>query len=383
MSTHPTDAAPAALLAHLSRISAREIALPGIPVGAVLVRRSDASAVSSALAAKGKRKYHLGAPLCWKDGDATWDVWLVLPVNSNAAALLAVDEGVLRSLAACGGRYFPGIRRCDPCLKPAAKPDWRALPSGLDNPEPPDAAASATFTFAEFFAGIGGFRLGLEPLGGRCVFAAEVDPACRETYVANFGAHGLGGDVSDAYAHDLPKFDLLTAGFPCQPFSQRGQQGGFDDPRGQLFHELTRTLVVCQPKAFLFENVPALATLGGDRSTRSGGGGNGAACTDCAVADGAGLASGPVAGAALHIILDEFAGAGYHVSWRLLNAHHVVPQKRVRLYIAGFRDDSAGRAAMSAFRWPDDSRWEGEGAQPQRFATYLSQQTPSGSSAVH
>ena len=170
----------------------------------MLVHRTNASAVSSVLAAKGKRKYYLKAPLCWKDASdaALHNDWLVIPANSNAAALLAVDEALVQSVAKSGGRYYPGVRCRDRSLRPAAKPDWRALPSGLEmdaeNPEPAAdtataAAAAQTFTFAEFFAGIGGFRLGLEALGGRCVFAAEVDPACRETYAANFGTRGLGG----------------------------------------------------------------------------------------------------------------------------------------------------------------------------------------------
>ena len=88
-------------------------------------------------------------------------------------------------------------------------------------------------------------------MGGRCVYASEINPAARETYTLNFGAEGLGGDVCDVYAHDLPAFDVLTAGFPCQPFSQRGDQQGFDDPRGLLYTELVRLLMVCQPKAFV------------------------------------------------------------------------------------------------------------------------------------
>ena len=77
----------------------------------------------------------------------------------------------------------------------------------------PAAYVSCSEDGSAVFAGVGGFRLGLEACGGRCVFASEIDAACRETYTLNFGAHGLGGDVCDVYAKDLPPFDLLTAGF--------------------------------------------------------------------------------------------------------------------------------------------------------------------------
>ena len=149
--------------------------------------------------------------------------------------------GAAAFLQACGGAYYPGVRPMEPALRavPAPARPPAASPSAL----PPTGAG---FTFAEVFAGIGGFRLGLSPLGGECVLAAEIDVPAVETYRMNFGGAagaaaggawgGTGGgggggsddvvvgDISEYYADSLPDFDVLTGGFPCQPFSTRGGQ---------------------------------------------------------------------------------------------------------------------------------------------------------------
>ena len=233
------------------------------------------------------------------------------------------------------------------------------MPSGL---EAHDASSGGAFTFAELFAGVGGFRLGLEACGGRCVFASEIDAACRETYTLNFGARGLGGDVCDVYAQDLPPFDLLTAGFPCQPFSERGEQAGLACRKGGMYLELVRVLRVCQPKAFLFENVPALATLGGGDGATAG----------AVLAAMRGGDEGAIAGSVLATMLAAFEGAGYRVSWRVLNARRWVAQKRRRVYIVGFRNDLS---AASAFEWPDD-------APPERPPVLRDVLEPRGSASV-
>ena len=80
------------------------------------------------------------------------------------------------------------------------------------------SAAAAAFTFAELFAGIGGFRLGLEPLGGRCVFASEIDPHACATYERNFG-EAPSGDITEIPSEALPPSDIVTGGFPCQSFA--------------------------------------------------------------------------------------------------------------------------------------------------------------------
>ena len=131
--------------------------------------------------------------------------------------------------------------------------------------------------------------------------------------------------------------DLLTAGFPCQPFSERGEQAGLACRKGGMDLELVRILKVCQPKAFLFENVPALATLGGGDGATAG----------AVLAAMRGGDEGAIAGSVLATMLAAFEGAGYRVSWRVLNARRWVAQKRRRLYIVGFRSDT--NAAASAF----------------------------------
>ena len=252
--------------------------------------------------------------------------WLLISIASEAAsalpAILASHGSPLAAaLHRANGRYLPGVRRSHrfgdhPCTPP-----------------PKDAK----FTFGEIFAGIGGFRLGLEPLGGRCVCAVEIDAAAQETYALNFGRDELRGDIVDEYAEDMPAMDLLTAGFPCQTFSQRGEQAGFDDPRGELFLELARILTVRQPRAFLFENVAQLVTLDGGWRPINGDSSH----------------EGSKAGGVLTAILAAFEAAGYVTRWRLLSSERWVAQKRLRLYIVGIRSDLAA-AALPRFEWPSD-----------------------------
>ncbi|CAE7264886.1 CFAP251 [Symbiodinium natans] len=192
------------------------------------------------------------------------------------------------------------------------------------------STAEASFTFIELFAGIGGFRRALEPLGGRCVFASEIDVDCQEAYAANFGSSNLYGDITMVPSEDLPRHDLLTAGFPCQPFSRRGERRGFDDARGELFFEIVRALDVCRPRAFLLENVWNMQFLDGGHWD-----GDPSKCV-----------SGEVYARVVHC-LEEI---GYTVQTEQLNAEGWVPQKRARLYFVGIRRDH--REAFARFRWP-------------------------------
>ncbi|CAJ1435032.1 unnamed protein product, partial [Effrenium voratum] len=175
---------------------------------------------------------------------------------------------------------------------------------------------AADFTFAELFAGIGGFRLGLEALGGRCVFACEIHGAAREVYSRNFAGE-LHGDLRSS---KVPAHDLLVAGFPCQPFSALGNQPGLQAPQGQLFGEIVRVLRQCQPEAFLLENVPGLL-----HSNR---------------------------GADMSAILAELRGAGYHVFHDVVNARSLTAQQRKRLFLVGFRG-AGGAGGGSGFQFPE------------------------------
>lgn len=127
-----------------------------------------------------------------------------------------------------------------------------------------------SFTFIDLFAGIGGFHLAMESLGGVCVFASEIDPYARKTYEHNFKKispqlfenHLFNDDIRKITPNDLPDFDVLCAGFPCQPFSQAGHRRGFDDnhnsERGNLFFNIVDILEAKKPKAFFLENVRGL-----------------------------------------------------------------------------------------------------------------------------
>lgn len=125
-----------------------------------------------------------------------------------------------------------------------------------------------TFTFIDLFAGIGGFRIALQSLGGRSVFSSEWDTYAKECYFANFGEVPF-GDIK-VYSNNkspfrarglgIPKFDILAGGFPCQAFSQAGLQLGFNDARGTLFFELLKIAEARRPRVVFLENVKRLKT---------------------------------------------------------------------------------------------------------------------------
>ena len=122
------------------------------------------------------------------------------------------------------------------------------------------------FTFIDLFAGIGGFRIALEELGGGCVFSSEWNKFSRVTYKANFGEEPE-GDITKIDAAKIPDHDILAAGFPCQPFSIAGvskknslgmPHGFLDKLQGNLFFDIARILKEKRPKAFILENVKNL-----------------------------------------------------------------------------------------------------------------------------
>ena len=98
------------------------------------------------------------------------------------------------------------------------------------------------FTFIDLFAGIGGFHQAMRYLGGKCIMASEINAACIETYKLNYKTKDVRGDIRKIEADSIGKFDVLCAGFPCQPFSKAGQQKGFDEDRGNLFFNIMRIL---------------------------------------------------------------------------------------------------------------------------------------------
>ncbi len=121
-------------------------------------------------------------------------------------------------------------------------------------PEP----KKADFTFIDLFAGVGGFRISMQNLGGKCVFSSEIDRYAKKTYEINFGEVPF-GDITKIDEKDIPEHDILCAGFPCQAFSIAGKRKGFEDEtRGTLFFDIARILKEKKPKAFFLENVKGL-----------------------------------------------------------------------------------------------------------------------------
>lgn len=157
----------------------------------------------------------------------------------------------------------------------------------------------------DLFCGIGGFRLALEDNNVECVFSSDIDQFAQQTYSANFGEIPV-GDITAVQASDIPSFDILTAGFPCQPFSYAGLCKGFEDQtRGTLFFDVCRILSHHKPKMFFLENVKGLVSHKG--------------------------------GETLKIILQNLKELGYDVHWTILNSLDFgVPQKRERWYCVGF-----------------------------------------------
>lgn len=166
--------------------------------------------------------------------------------------------------------------------------------------------------FIDLFAGVGGIRLGVESalrskgIDYQCVLSSEINEKACETYELNFGEHPA-GDVHQIT--EVEPFDLVLAGFPCQPFSYAGKRKGFGDTRGTLFFEVERLISAYQPKAFLLENVRGLYTHDEGRTFAT--------------------------------IMSKLHALGYGTYDLLLNSSDFgVPQNRVRLYILGIKDST-------------------------------------------
>ena len=247
---------------------------------------------------------------------------LTLHLPSVAAAGLDDEHpDLLRFLEDHQGVYHAGVRRRCPTLDLAQPAMHPAREEAVKDDE-------GTFRFVELFAGIGGFRLGLEnpEVGGQCVLSNELNPRAAAIYRANFADSPsclAEGDILDIASENILDFDCLVGGFPCQPFTNRGDQKGLDDDRGQLYRELGRILQDKQPKCFIFENVTGLVTLdGGWRTGRVRG-------------ERPTFATGAV----FERILDTFRSCGYKVDWNVLNSRKWLPQMRERVYIIGTRND--------------------------------------------
>lgn len=170
-----------------------------------------------------------------------------------------------------------------------------------------------------FFAGVGGIDIAFEEAGFDVIWANEIDANACKTYQINFASKLLHEDVHKVKASDIPDFEVMVGGFPCQAFSVAGYRKGFEDDRGNLFFELERIFLAKKPQVVFLENVKNL--VGHDK------------------------------GNTFRVILDHLHSAGYHVKYKVLNAceYGNLPQNRERIYIVGFLN----REAYKEFEFPD------------------------------
>lgn len=184
-----------------------------------------------------------------------------------------------------------------------------------------EEASLKKFTFIDLFAGIGGFHLAFHELGGECVFASEIDENARKTYEYNFQKTApqlfengrFNQDIKTIMPEEIPDFDLLCAGFPCQPFSQAGKKQGFEDTskseRGNLFFDIAEIIKVKQPKAYFLENVRGLVSHDNGNTFKT----------------------------IRHILTEEL---GYSFYYQIVKASdYGLPQLRPRTFIVGFKDE--------------------------------------------
>lgn len=189
-------------------------------------------------------------------------------------------------------------------------------------------STSPLFKFIDLFSGIGGLRIGLDGVGGQCVFSCEIDVHARKTYEAWFGEEPHQDVVDFVSGTDIPLHDILAAGFPCQPFSiagvskknSLGRAHGFKDKaQGTLFFHLATIIENCQPPVLFLENVKNLKSHNKGDTWRT--------------------------------IAERLDELGYTVYAQVLDAKHWVPQHRERIFIIGFRRDIFGDSPP--FRFPD------------------------------
>ena len=175
-------------------------------------------------------------------------------------------------------------------------------------------------TVGSMFAGIGGICLSFKQNGCQLVWANEIDKYACKTYRLNFGDKYLvEGDIQKINTRDIPKFDILTAGFPCQAFSSVGLLEGFNDPRGNLFFETARIINAVKPQVVFLENVANLAKHDNGKT--------------------------------FEIILNTLENLGYYTAYKIMNAKEYgnIPQQRNRIYIIAFKNKNH----FNQFKFPE------------------------------
>ena len=173
---------------------------------------------------------------------------------------------------------------------------------------------------ASFFAGVGGIDIAFEQAGFEIVYANELDKFAVETFKANHKTFIDHRSITDVQAKDIPDFDIMLAGFPCQAFSVAGYRKGFEDKgRGDLYFELERIFIEKKPKVIFLENVKNLVSHDHGRT--------------------------------FEIIKKSLMDNGYHIKHQVLNASEYgnIPQNRERIYVVCFQDEQA----MKKFQFPE------------------------------
>ena len=263
-----------------------------------------------------------------------------IPVLSKACVLKKADEDApdLKDLLSQEGvefvwKEFVHAKRAvrtmpyvDATVHPERKPANVSLDTTREqhNVEWNKHKDPPAFTYVDLFAGIGGFAVALDALGGQCVLASELEECCQATYRRNFPTAPLRGDIYRIPSDPPPtttakSLDILVGGFPCQPFSALGEQPGLTCPKGNLFQEIVRLLKAWQPKAFLLENVPGLLAM--EDNTFS-------------------------------VILEALRGAGYDVTYEVCNARGLTATSRKRLFLVGLSEQSTTNTTRRAFEFP-------------------------------
>lgn len=181
------------------------------------------------------------------------------------------------------------------------------------------------FSFIDLFAGIGGFNIAFSNLGGKCVFVSEIDEKARETYKKNFeksepwifNEKNFNKDITKVNIKEMPLFNILTGGFPCQPFSHAGKKKGFDDTRGTLFYDVAKIIKEKKPDAFFLENVSHFLKHDMGRTFET-----------------------------VRKTIEEDLGYSFH--YKIVRASDFgLPQHRARLFMVGFKNKK------TAFKFPE------------------------------
>jgi len=237
--------------------------------------------------------------------------------GQTVVAIIDDNEATLKKLYRENGKFR--LQPRNPSMQPLFRMDVEVrgvvvqIISNINN-TPEKAISKKTkhgFNTIDLFAGVGGIRLGFEKAGFKTVFANDFEPKCKDTYDLNFKDSKLVvEDIRKIGIDDLPKFDFLLGGFPCQAFSIAGYRQGFNDEkgRGNLFFDVARIIDARKPEGFLLENVKNLKSHDGGKTFK--------------------------------IILETLENLGYFVKTKVLNSMEYgnIPQNRERIYIVGFKN---------------------------------------------